>query len=403
MTESFHSWRTFVPGSDPGRVRSGHGRPRHPRPGARPPHRLARLRRQRRRAPRRLRRLRPPRAPGRPRPRPRHEGEAQPRGGARDRGARAGPAAGRGAVPALRRLRRLPVPGLRLRGAAGGEAGADRRLAAPARRDRGAAGRPDRPLGLDLRLPQQARVLVHADRGRPRARLPRRRALGPGAADRGVPAHERHRQRDPRLGPGLGARGGARRLRPEGRDRLPAPPRRPRGPQHRAGARPARHRRGRAVRPRLPDRDAPQDPGGQVDPLGRQRHARRGHQPALAAALGRGGDRGGAARAPLPRPPERVPADEHRDGRDALPARDRGGRADRRRDRVRPVLRHRHDGPGDGRARAHGVGRRDLGGVGRVRDRERRAERDLRTRRSSPATSASRSRSCAAARGSPMS
>ena len=29
------------------------------------------------------------------------------------------------------------------------------------------------------------------------------------------------------------------------------------------------------------------------------------------AALGRGGDRGGARRAALPRPPERVPADEH--------------------------------------------------------------------------------------------
>ena len=90
-------------------------------------------------------------------------------------------------------------------------------------------------------------------------------------------------------------------------------------------------------------------PEVQVDPLGRQRHARRGHEPALAAALGRGGDRGGAARAPLPRPSERLPADEHRDGRDALPARDRGGRADRRGDGLRPVLRHRHDGAGDGR------------------------------------------------------
>ena len=53
--------------------------------------------------------------------------------------------------------------------------------------------RPDRPVHVDLRLPQQARVLVHADRGRPCARLPRRRALGPGAPDRGLPAHDRRR------------------------------------------------------------------------------------------------------------------------------------------------------------------------------------------------------------------
>ena len=36
------------------------------------------------------------------------------------------------------------------------------------------------------------------------------------------------------------------------------------------------------------------------------------------AALGRGGDRGGDPRPALPRAAERVPADEHRDGRDAV-------------------------------------------------------------------------------------
>ena len=45
------------------------------------------------------------------------------------------------------------------------------------------------------------------------------------------------------------------------------------------------------------------------------------------------------------------------------------------------------------RERAHGLGRRHLGGVGGLRDRERRAERGRRTRRSTPATSGRRSRS----------
>ena len=41
---------------------------------------------------------------------------------------------------------------------------------------------------------------------------------------------------------------------------LPPPPRRPRGPQHRPGARPARHARARAVRPRAADRGADRVP-----------------------------------------------------------------------------------------------------------------------------------------------
>ena len=48
-------------------------------------------------------------------------------------------------------------------------------------------------------------------------------------------------------------------------------------------------------------------------------------------------------RAALPRPAERVPPDEHGDGRAALRARARGGRAHRRRDGLGSLLRDRHD------------------------------------------------------------
>ena len=69
------------------------------------------------------------------------------------------------------------------------------------------------------------------------------------------------------------------------------------------------------------------------------------------AALGRGRDRGGDPRAALPRAAERVPPDEHRDGRDAVLDRARLRRADGRRDGVRPLLRHRHDRAGARRRR----------------------------------------------------
>ena len=49
--------------------------------------------------------------------------------------------------------------------------------------------------------------------------------------------------------------------------------------------------------------------------------------------------------------------------------------AHRRGDRLRPLLRHRHDRADAGARRADGVGDRVLGGVGRLRGRERRAER----------------------------
>ena len=114
-----------------------------------------------------------------------------------------------------------------------------------------------------------------------------------------------------------------------------------RGAEHGPGARPARHREGPEVRGGVPRRGAAAVPGGALDPLGGQRHAGRGDEPADDAALGRGRDRGGDPRPPLPRAAERVPADEHRDGRDAVLDRPRVRRADGRRDGVRPLLRHR--------------------------------------------------------------
>ena len=94
---------------------SWRGRPRSARPGARAHDRLARLRRERRRAPRRLRRLRAARPAGRHGAGARHEGAAPPRRGGRDRDRHARAGARRGAVRALPGVRRLPLPGSRLR------------------------------------------------------------------------------------------------------------------------------------------------------------------------------------------------------------------------------------------------------------------------------------------------
>ena len=124
---------------------------------------------------------------------------------------------------------------------------------------------------------------------------------------------------------------------------LPSPPRRPRGPQHRAGAGAAGHPQARAVRPRAADRGADGVRAGALDPLVGQRHAGRGDEPADGAPLGRGRDRGGDRRAAVPRAAERVPPDEHRDGRAAVRAGTRVRGARRRRDGVRPLLRDRHD------------------------------------------------------------
>ncbi len=74
---------------------------------------------------------------------------------------------------------------------------------------------------------------------------------------------------------------------------------------------------------------------------------------------------------------------------------------DRRRDRLRPLLRDRHDRALHGARRADGVGRRGLRGGGRVRIRERRPERDRQRGASSPARWAHRWRSCTTARATP--
>ena len=91
-------------------------------------------------------------------------------------------------------------------------------------------------------------------------------------------------------------------------------------------------------------------PRGTLDPLVGQRPAGRGHEPADPAPARRRGDRGGALRPALPGAPERVPADEHGDGRAALRARARVRAADGRGERLRPLLRHRDDRAHAGRA-----------------------------------------------------
>ena len=274
-------------------------------------------------------------------------------------------------------LRRLPLPGLRLR-----RASSRRRSRRCATRSRGSAASPSRRSSRSCpRARSTATATSSSTPSRPARTASRSASTGRAAGTRCIDVEEcllttDRRQRDPRRGQGVGARGGARAVRPGHADRVPPPPRRARGAEHRAGARRARDRTRRAVRRGLPRRDAHPLPRGALDPLGDQRPAGRGDEPPDAAALGRRLDRGGAARAALPRPAERLPPDEHGDGRDALRARTRRGRADGRRDRLRPLLRDRHDRADPCARRGLRLGRRDLGGVGRLRDRERGGERD---------------------------
>ena len=97
----------------------------------------------------------------------------------------------RGALPALRRLRRLPLPGLRVRAAARGEGAAGARRAHPARRIRRPTGRADRAGRLAVPLPQQARVLLHARPDGPALGFHRAGRWDEVLADRGVPADDR--------------------------------------------------------------------------------------------------------------------------------------------------------------------------------------------------------------------
>ena len=320
-----------------------HGRARSTGRRARPQDRVARVRRERRCATERLRRLRPPRAARRRRPRARDPGEAQPRGSARARGRRGGSAAGRRAVRALPGLRRLPVPGPRVRGAARGEGGAGRRGASPDRSRRRPAARADRP----------GRVAVFHYRNKLEysfTATPDGPALGfhrAGRWDEVLDIRKCWLTTD--LGNAIreAVRDWARAqrleaVRPGRAHRLPAPPRRPRGAKHRSGARPARHGSRHARRGQL-RRRARALPRGAVDPLVGQRTARRGDEPPDAAPARCRRDRGGALRAAVPGAPERVSADEHGDGRAHLRARARVRGSDGRGERLRPLLRDRDD------------------------------------------------------------
>ena len=202
----------------------------------------------------RLRRLRPPRPAGRPRSRARDESEALARRGARDRGRSArGPQRVEAPCAALPGVRRLPLPGSRVRRAARAEAVAGARRVPAARGDRRAAARGDRPVrARDLPLPQQDGVLVHA-----RRRPARRSASTARGAGTRCSTSEKCwlttdlGNGDPRRGARLGAGGRARGVLAGGRHRLSPASRRTRGAQHGPGARPARDRAGREVRARL--------------------------------------------------------------------------------------------------------------------------------------------------------
>ena len=187
----------------------------------------------------------------------------------------------RGAVRALPRLRRLPLPGSRLRRPARGQGGAGPRRAAPDRRDREPAARADRPGRVALPLPQQARVLVHADADGP--------ALGFHRAGRWDEVLEIERcWLTTDLGNAIrnAVRDWAREERLEAYDQA-------------SGKGYLRHlvvREGRNTGQALamlvtapgerfergvPRRGAAPLPGGALDPLGDQRHAGRGDEPAL--------------------------------------------------------------------------------------------------------------------------
>ena len=199
-------------------------------------------------------------------------------------------------------------------------------------------------------------------------------ALGRGARHPRVLADHRARQRPSRRCPFVGSRARAGAVRPGSATGFL---------RHlvvREGGTPGR-RSPSSSRPRrsaggvLRPHDDPLSPG-EVRLLGRERPARRGHVRAVAAALGRGGDRGGALRPPLPGASECIPADEHCDGRADLRARRSSTQPYGGRDRLRPLLRYGHDRSRHGAKRDDGVGHGGVRGVRRLRDRERRAERD---------------------------
>ena len=256
--------------------------------GARAPRRLARVRRQRRRAAERLRRLRPARAARRPRPRARHEGEAQPRRGARDRGARAErPSASR------RRARTIPACG----GCRFQDLAYEAQLAAKEAQVRDAlrriGGLAEPPLEPIVPAASQSSTTATSSSTRSRARRRGRRSASTGPAagtrcSRSSAAGSRPTSATRSATPcATGrARRGSRRT-----------------PRRTAAATCATSSSARAATParrssmlvtapgeqfetRLLRRGAAPLPRGALDPLGRQRHARRGDEPADASCSG---------------------------------------------------------------------------------------------------------------------
>ena len=278
-------------------------------------------------------------------------------------------------MPALRHVRRLPLPGSRVRGAARREGAAGPRCALRLGRFADPPLEPIVPGPSPVRLPQQARVLVHAGEDGVDARLPSRRALGRGRRHRGVPAHDRSRQCDPARRARLGAGGAARAVRPGDRSRATFAT----SSCEKGGT------RGRRSSLLVTAPGERFETGYLVDVLRRFPEVRSIHwaindtpaerdEPADGAPVGDRRDRGGDSRAAVPRPPVRVPADEYGDGRAALRAR-REFAGSTGAENVFDLY------CGTGTiglalaADARGVGPRDLGGGGRLRDRERRAER----------------------------
>ena len=260
--------------------------------------RLARVRRQRRRAPERLRRLRPPRAAGRPvRARvtkvKRGFAEAlatevlEPSAQRVEAPCAHYPACGGCRFQDLDYAEQPEAKAAQLRDALSGSAA----IAEPPLE-------PIVPASSPFFYRNKMEYSFTQTAGRADARLPQGGPLGRGARGRALLAHDRPRQRDPERRARLGARGRARRVRP-GRSSAAtcATSSSARAATPGQALVHARDRPRREVRDRLLRRGAAPLPRGALDPLGGERHARGGDEPAVDAPLGRGRDRGGAAAA----------------------------------------------------------------------------------------------------------
>ena len=238
---------------------------------------------------RRLRRLRPTRAARRPRPRPRHQGEAQPRRGARDRASLAP-----GRTASTRRARTT-----RPAAAAASRTSPTRRSSSRSTRRcttrcSVSAASPSRRSSRSFRASRRSSTTATSSSTRSRS-TPAGPALGfhrAGRWDEVLESSTCWLTTD--LGNGIrdAVRDWAREEGLEAYSQddggLPPPPRRPRGAQHRAGARAARDRARREVRAGYFVEVAPPFPRGALDSLGDQRLACRGDEPADEAPLGRG-------------------------------------------------------------------------------------------------------------------